>query len=360
MVKTLEARACQGFDVREIWRDAAAAGVFRLSVPVVHGGAGWSLADALGVFREICRISTDLPMTLSLAAHGLIATDLLIRFGTGTQRERWLPGLLDGTLIAAIANSENGCGTDLTRMRSRVETGADESWKVEVEKQCATNLGSADLVFFSAWNGNRIETFLTGMKDWEQWSLARELEGFQTGLTGGMRLNGNLPRDQSGVLATGCGFEVFRRCFDLERILIGELCLGAVGAVRARLFARLEAMHRSQPDKLRNQYFQEKFVEVVNAESAIHALVREGHGGFPDQIQLSRVKYLSVEKAARAVECAVEVSGHSGLLRSSGLSRILKDLGCLRFLGGTRELHKKHIFESVLAGLAGERDRSAA
>jgi len=107
---------------REIWREAGKMGLLGVSIPEVYGGAGGDFRHDVVIFRQLVRQDVE---GFSLQLHNGIVTPYVLAHGTEEQRHRWLPRLCNGELIAAIAMSEPGAGSDLQAIRTTAVKDGD-------------------------------------------------------------------------------------------------------------------------------------------------------------------------------------------------------------------------------------------
>ncbi|MCW5770475.1 MAG: acyl-CoA dehydrogenase family protein [Rhodospirillaceae bacterium] len=104
-----------GMAPREIWAKAGAAGLLGTSIPEAYGGAeAGFLYDSI-VIEELSRAGMSGP---SFELHSYIVAPFLMKFGTEAQKQRWLPGMADGSLIASVAMTEPDSGSDLQAVRT--------------------------------------------------------------------------------------------------------------------------------------------------------------------------------------------------------------------------------------------------
>ena len=108
----------QGYIPREVWRPFGEMGFLLPELPEAYGGAGASLAYQLVVADELARV--EIPGTV--AVH-TIAAHYILDYGTEEQKQRWLTRLASGELIAGIAMTEPGAGSDLKAVHTRAPRG---------------------------------------------------------------------------------------------------------------------------------------------------------------------------------------------------------------------------------------------
>jgi alkylation response protein AidB-like acyl-CoA dehydrogenase len=132
-----------GFDAG-LWAALAEAGVFAVPVPEAQGGLGLGLVDTVLLLEEFGRALVPAP-----AAETLLAAELITRCGTPAQRDRWLPGLADGSLHAttAMAEPEGGFGLDQVSLAARRRPGG---WVLAGRKTLVPQAAEAGLVLVVA------------------------------------------------------------------------------------------------------------------------------------------------------------------------------------------------------------------
>ncbi len=303
--------------------------------------------------EDLAKGSLDLPFCVSCVAQ-TIAIVILDRFSP-SQCEGLISELANGTKLAAIANSESGAGTQLKLMKASLKKEGDDFF-LSGSKECFTN-GPADVVFFSAWD-EKIEVFLVDGARTMQKSINSNLFGFKTGQTGSIVVE-NLKLDPSKdrIGQIGDGVKIFKLCFDLERLMIA-ICINAVLKeilVDAKQFVK----NKIGSTKLRSwpQYLQEKIVHLIAISSQMDGLIQSilpsinnftGNDLEKSHQRLSLLKYSAVEKGIEAANLCIELIGPSSLSTEHYLQKVLRDLYCLKFLGGTKELQKMVIFEDFV------------
>lgn len=131
---------------RETWRAAGAFGMLGLLVPEAYGGLGGDFRHERVLMEEFAKRGLE---GWGVAVHNMIVAPYLIHHGTPAQRERWLPRIVSGETVLAIAMTEPGAGSDLQGMRTRAVRSGD-GWLVNGSKVFISNGQSADLVLVCA------------------------------------------------------------------------------------------------------------------------------------------------------------------------------------------------------------------
>ncbi len=362
----LPERERTGTFAQAAWDDCGSSGLLRPNV---------SLRDRAWSLHALTAAGLDIPFASSLTAQ-IVAVELLREFGTEDQKSRLLGRLADGSLLAAVGNSESTGGTRLRAMRTRVSTGENGMSRIDGEKSCTTNAGRAGLLLVSAWcesdGEDRIDLFLlepgTGIL---QQPLSQSLGGFRTGLLGRIRLSGAPIDLQSQRLGPpGSGLRIFRRCFHLERLLLSAVVAGALAGLEAHLTESLLARDPDANGLLQNQYVQDKIVKLASTrtqmEALLEAVLARGEAGEDlDSLEreLATLKGMTNLEAFDATMAGFEALGHTAYAESDPSQKLLRDLTGFRFFGGTRELQKISLFNDWLARArkpGGKRGREAA
>ena len=131
---------------RETWRAAGAFGMLGLLGPEAYGGLGGDFRHERVLMEEFAKRGLE---GWGVAVHNMIVAPYLIHHGTPAQRERWLPRIVSGETVLAIAMTEPGAGSDLQGMRTRAVRSGD-GWIVNGSKVFISNGQSADLVLVCA------------------------------------------------------------------------------------------------------------------------------------------------------------------------------------------------------------------
>ncbi len=138
-----------GLIPRDVWRAAGKAGVLGLRIPEEHGGAG------VDDYRFRCVVQEELAQVgaASFASGTSINDDVVVgylrRYGTPEQQATWLPGMATGDVVASIAMSEPGAGSDLRGMRTTAVREGD-TWRLSGAKTFITSGFSSDVVLVAA------------------------------------------------------------------------------------------------------------------------------------------------------------------------------------------------------------------
>lgn len=321
-----------------------------------HGLFALGADDLPGLLAALEGLATgcdDAGFTVSVVAHAGVAVPVLFAEGNAALRDRWGPGMVNGSLLAAVANAEPAGGTDVLRVRSRARS-VESGLLLSARKRSITNLGAADVVMVSARDldapdpARPLAAYVVDARARGCHQRARvDRMGLWTSPTGDLVAR-NVPLPRDARLCDGVSF--FRRCFALERLAVGGLYVGAL----RRAVRRMAAWCIERPALAPNQYVQQRAVRaraaLASTEALLFATRRMWLAGEPCEAELSSLKMDGAERALAAAEDQVRLFGARGYQTGLGAEKDLRDLLGLTLLGGTAELHQAVVFRALLRG----------
>src|SRR6266567_277254 len=136
----------EGMYEREVWNKAGAAGLLCPAIPEEYGGAGGTFAHEAVIGRELSLAGFD---SFGAPLHSGIVAPYILHYGTDEQKRRWLPKLVTGELVGAIAMSEPGTGSDLQGVRTTAKRSGN-GYVVNGSKTFITNGQHANLIIVVA------------------------------------------------------------------------------------------------------------------------------------------------------------------------------------------------------------------
>ncbi|MFN2485342.1 MAG: acyl-CoA dehydrogenase family protein [Acidimicrobiia bacterium] len=163
---------------REVLDEMGKIGFFGLRVPEEYGGVGFGPLATVAYAEELGR-STFGGFAITALVHTELAMPYLVNFGSEEQKERWLPAMISGETLTAIAVTEPDAGSDVASLRTRAERDG-EGWRLNGSKLFITNGSIADLVFVGvktdpAVKGSRSISIVAVPKDTEGFNVSRAL-----------------------------------------------------------------------------------------------------------------------------------------------------------------------------------------
>jgi acyl-CoA dehydrogenase len=336
-----------GFVPRDVLRKMGALGWFGLMYPPEYGGAG---CDAItnAVFQEALARSTSGGFVITVLVHTDMAGPHLVHAGNAQQKARWLPQVIAGDLITAVAVTEPDAGSDVAAIRTRaLRDGAD--YVINGSKTFITNGVHAGLVFVAA----RTDSQAKGSRGISILAVERGTPGFRVGRQ--LHKQGWLASDTAELVFDDCrvpaanllgeenaGFYAIMKNFQTERIALSAMAIG-------HCLTALELTHRYVNERkafgatLWNQPAIRQRLSMLAArvtaarQLLYHCawLVGEGRDAVRE---VSMLKSLTGELANDVMYDCQQFHGGMGYMRESPIERLVRDARVLAIGGGATEV----------------------
>jgi alkylation response protein AidB-like acyl-CoA dehydrogenase len=341
-------REGEGRFSRELWLECARFGIQGLPVPAEFGGAAQDALTTMLAMEALGYACLDQGLLFSLHAHMWAIQTPILRFGTGDQKGRYLPGLVDGTLIGAHCMSEPDSGSDAFSLNTRAELDGDH-YTLNGSKTFVTNAPVADLFLVFATTGRKgmwgVTAFLIdkGTKGLTVGHPLKKL-GLTTSPTGEVFLEDCVVPATAVLGKPGQGATIFNHSMAWERsCILGSI----VGSLERELEICIEhAKTRKQFGKPIGsfQLVAGKIADMkVRLETCRLLLYRAAwaHGrGEPNALEGAIAKLaistLSVESALDAIQ----IHGGYGYMKEYQVERHLRDNVASRLYSGTSEIQR--------------------
>ncbi len=344
---------------RSVWRQAGEMGLLCTSVPQEYGGAGGTFAHEAVVAYEQGRALVN---SFSINVHSGIVAHYLLAYGSEAQKRRWLPKMATGELVAAIAMSEPGAGSDLQAVRTtaRLERGSSgDAYVIDGAKTFITNGHHADLVCVvvktDAARGTKgVSLLMVETADLAGFRRGRLLEKIgQHGLdTAELFFDGvRVPAENLLGDEEGQGFRQLMQQLARERLLIA---IGAVGMMQRAIDETLAYVAQRQVFgepllAMQNTRFKlaECQTEATITQTFVDACIERQLAGTLDVPTAAMAKWSSTDKLCRIVDECLQLHGGYGYMTEYPIARLYADVRVLRILGGANEVMKELIARSM-------------
>ncbi|MEX1264655.1 MAG: acyl-CoA dehydrogenase family protein [Actinomycetota bacterium] len=336
---------------RWLWPRLGDLGVMGPTVPEIDGGAGLGFLEHLVVVEEISRASAS--MGMSYAAHSNLAVHNLWANGTEAQRARWLPKLLTGEHVGALAMSEADAGSDVIGSMSCRAERVDGAWVANGSKMWITNGPEADVLIVYMRTAPADE----GSPSVTAFVVERDMAGFSV----------SPKMDKLGMRGSPTAEIVFRDCAIPEDHVLGEvhrgvrvlmsgldservvLSGGPIGIMQAALDLVLPYVRERRQFGAPIGSFelmQGKLADMFVALESSRAYAYEVAGRFdrePDQRHSAAAAACLLAASERAVQVALEAiqsMGGAGYLNEVPAGRLLRDAKLYTIGAGTAEIRR--------------------
>lgn len=302
------------------------------------------------VMEELSRASGSI--ALSYAAHSQLCINQLSLHGTTEQKERFLPGLISGTKVGALAMSEHSAGSDVVSMKTTANQTSDGGWTLNGSKMWITNGPDADYVVVYAKTephaGSKgITAFVVDAKNSPGFSCTRKLDklGMRGSNTGELVFEDVYipPGNRLGELNKGV--KVLMSGLDLERLVLSA---GPVGIMQACLDVALPYVHtRKQFDQplAHNQLMQGLLarMHVALASSRAYTLSTArtvDEAGTIDTRDCAGAILYAAESATQCALDAIQCLGGMGYVNEIPVGRFLRDAKLYEIGAGTTQVRQ--------------------
>jgi alkylation response protein AidB-like acyl-CoA dehydrogenase len=337
---------------RESWKKCADFGLTGLPVPVEYEGQGadaLTIAIALEALGYGCR---DSGLIFSLNAHMWSAAAPIARFGTAEQKERWLRGMCDGSVIGVQAMTEPGSGSDAFAL-STTATGREDDFVLNGSKTFITNAPIADVfVVFATtdrskgWAGLSaflVEAGARGVSISEPFDKM----GLRTSPMGEVTFDEcRVPR--ANLLGRpGSGMVVFDYSIDWERSFILASAVGTMQRELEQCIAHAKARRQFGTHIGSFQAVAHRIVDMkVRLDAArmlVYRLAWLKAAGRPAKLESSIVKLYVAEGWLQSSLDQIQIHGAYGYMTEAGLERDVRDAVASRIYSGTSEIQRNLI-----------------
>ena len=342
---------------KALWKQVGSTGLLGLSMPVQFGGSGLSITDfsaALEGFAEGCQ---DMGVLVTFVAQVALVQSSLVSYGTKEQCETWLPSLISGEKLACFAITEKGCGSDVRAIKTEV-TKTESGYVLNGKKWNITNAPVADICMTFAKIKDKkekaiscfvIETNQEGVKQSEPFSLM----GNRGTPIGALDFTDVELSDKNRVSVEENGLSVLYFSFLIARILTGVLVSGCIRPLVkecTQYSQERKAFGKAIGD---NQYVQQYIVEIESKLELLSGVIFKALNFIEQGRDCSKlasiIKMYSSEIFHESSLSAMRVLGNYGYRRENYYERLLRDAIGLLFAGGTTEIHKRVIWDSLLS-----------
>jgi len=291
----------------------------------------------------------------AFALQGLGAYPI-VGAGTPETRERWIPGVADGTVVAAFALTEPEAGSDPAALALRAEPDGDGGYRLTGEKLWISNAPDADVYTVFARTSDGGGRGARGLTAFAVPGDAEGLSGEPRRLLaphaiGSLSFDG-VPVSREQVLGeSGAGFRVAMRTLDLFRPSVGAF---AIGMARAALdLAADYALERhtfGKPLK-DHQAVAHRLADLEAQTAAARLLVHQAAAahdqGQPDAGVAAMAKLLATEVAQQAVDAAVQFHGAVALEQGHPLEHLYREVRAPRIYEGASEIQREIIARGI-------------
>jgi len=332
---------------RQLWPQMGELGLHGITVEEDYGGLGLGYLEHTVAMEEVSRASAS--VGLSYGAHSNLCVNQLRRWGSDEQKRRYLPKLISGEHVGALAMSEAGSGSDVISMRLRAEPRGDR-YVLNGTKFWITNGPHADtLVVYAKTEPEAASRGVTAFiieKDFKGFRCAQKLDkiGMRGSDTGELVFEDcEVPAENvlgpenggAGVLMSGLDYE--RTVLAGGPLGIMQACLDAVlPYVRERKqFGKPIGTFQLMQGKIADMY-----VALNSARAYVYAVAKACDAGRTTRFDAAGAILLASENAVKTSLEAIQALGGAGYLKDYPVERYLRDAKLYDIGAGTNEIRR--------------------
>ncbi|MGH1574190.1 isovaleryl-CoA dehydrogenase [Methylobacterium sp. P31] len=345
---------------RDLWPEMGALGLHGLTVEEAFGGLGLGYLEHCVAMEEVSRASGS--VGLSYGAHANLCINQIRRHGTDAQKRRYLPALIAGTRVGALAMSETEAGSDVVSMRLRAEKRGDR-YRLNGSKMWITNGPVAETFVVYAKTDPK-----AGPRGITAFLVERGFPGFSTGSK--LDKLGMRGSDTSALIfedcevpeenvlgAVGGGIGVLMSGLDYERVV---LAAGPLGILRACLdVVTPYVRQRRQFDQPIGSFqlvqgkLADIYVQANAARAYVYAVARACDRGETTREDAAGAILFAAERATQCALDAIQLLGGNGYTNDYAAGRLLRDAKLYEIGAGTSEIRRMLIGRELFARAPG-------
>ncbi|KAI8869607.1 acyl-CoA dehydrogenase NM domain-like protein [Ramicandelaber brevisporus] len=332
----------------DMWKKLGNMGLLGVTAPEQYGGLGFGYLDHVLAMEEISRVSAS--VGLSYGAHSNLCVNQIVRNGNEEQKAKYLPGLISGELVGALAMSEAGSGSDVVSMKLRAEKKGDK-YVLNGTKMWITNGPDADVLVVYAKTDPS-----AGPRGITAFLIEKGMKGFTTS-----------PKlDKLGMRGSNTAELVFEDCeVPVENIMGGEgkgvyvlmsgldyercvLSAGPIGIMQAVMDEVLPYVHTRKQFNTPIGEFQllqgklaDMHCRLVASRSLVYAVARACDSGVKASPRDCAAAILyAAENATQVALDGIQCLGGNGYINDFPMGRFLRDAKLYEIGAGTSEVRR--------------------
>jgi len=341
-----------------LWREMGDLGLLGLTVPEEFGGAGMGYLAHVVAIEEIARASAS--VSLSYGAHSNLCVNQIRRNGTPEQQARYLPKLISGAHVGALAMSESGAGSDVVGMKLRAERRNDH-YRLNGTKYWITNGPDADVLVVYAKTDPA-----AGSKGITAFLIESSMTGFSTsphfdklGMRGSNTAElvfEDVEVPFANVLGEeGRGVAVLMSGLDYERVVLSGIGTGIMAACLDEVMPYVATREQFGQPIGSFQLMQGKIADMYTAMNSARAYVYEvakacDRGEVTRADAAACVLYAS-EEAMKQAHQAVQAMGGAGYMADAPAARLFRDAKLMEIGAGTSEIRRMLVGRELMGAM---------
>ncbi len=341
---------------RHLWPEMGALGLHGITVEEEFGGTGLGYLEHCIAVEEISRGSAS--VGLSYGAHSNLCVNQIRRNGSDEQKRKYLPKLISGEHVGALAMSETGAGSDVVSMKLQAEKKSGR-YILNGTKMWTTNGPGGDILVVYAKTdpdaGSRGITAFIIEKEFPGFSVAQKLDklGMRGSNTGELVFENCEVPDSNVLGKVGRGVNVLMSGLDYERVV---LAAGPLGIMQAAMDMVMPYIHeRKQFGKSIGEFqlvqgkVADMYVAMNSCRAYVYSVAQACDRGETTREDAAGAILLAAEKATQVTLNAIQLLGGNGYINDYATGRLLRDAKLYEIGAGTSEIRRMLIGRELFA-----------
>ncbi|MET0238847.1 MAG: acyl-CoA dehydrogenase family protein [Sphingobium sp.] len=345
----------------ELWPEMGALGLHGITVAEADGGLGLGYLEHVVAQEEVARASAS--VGLSYGAHSNLCVNQISRWANAGQKARYLPRLISGEHVGALAMSEAGAGSDVVSMTLRAERRGD-AYVLNGAKYWITNGSHADVIVVYAKTdpaaGSRGITAFLVEKSFAGFAVGQKIDkmGMRGSPTAELVFDDCIVPAENMLGEEGRGVAILMSGLDYERTVLAGIQLGIMQACldtvlpyvrERRQFGSAIGAFQLMQAKIANMY-----VALNSARAYAYAVARACDAGRTTRFDAAGAILLASENAVKVALEAVQALGGAGYTKDWPVERFLRDAKLLDIGAGTNEVRRMLIGRELIGADKGD------
>ncbi|MBP6818384.1 isovaleryl-CoA dehydrogenase [Ferrovibrio sp. MS7] len=339
---------------RDLWPKMGELGLHGITAEEEYGGSGLGYLEHVIAMEEVSRGSAS--VGLSYGAHSNLCVNQISRNGSPEQKRRYLPKLISGAHLGALAMSEPNAGSDVVSMKLRADKKGDR-YILNGSKMWITNGPSADVLVVYAKTdpaaGPRGITAFLIEKGFKGFSIAQKLDklGMRGSETGELVFQDCEVPEENVLGTVGRGVNVLMSGLDYERAV---LAAGPIGIMQAAFDIVVPYVHdRKQfgepigTFQLIQAKLADMYTEMNATRAYVYAVAKACDKGKTTRKDAAGAILFAAEKATKAALDAIQILGGNGYINDNATGRLLRDAKLYEIGAGTSEIRRMLIGREI-------------
>ncbi|QOL80650.1 isovaleryl-CoA dehydrogenase [Pseudooceanicola spongiae] len=341
-----------------LWREMGEMGLLGVTVAEEYGGAGMGYLAHVIAVEEIARASAS--VSLSYGAHSNLCVNQIHLNGTEAQKQKYLPGLVSGSHVGALAMSEAGAGSDVVSMSLRAEKKNDR-YTLNGNKYWITNGPDADTLVVYAKTDPE-----AGSKGMTAFLIEKTMKGFSTsahfdklGMRGSNTAElifDDVDVPFENILGEeGKGVRVLMSGLDYERVVLSGIGTGIMAAcldeVMPYMVERKQFGQSIGDFQLMQGKIADMYTKMNAARAYVYEVARACDRGQVTRADAAACVLFASEEAMTVAHQAVQAMGGAGFLADAPVARLFRDAKLMEIGAGTSEIRRMLVGRELMAAM---------